>query len=50
MDTTKWESYGHNNNKKCADCTAHCGYEATAVKDATANLKNMLESARLAIQ
>ena len=50
MDTTKWESYGHNNNKKCADCTAHCGYEATAVKDATANLKNMLVSARLAIQ
>ena len=27
------------NNLKCADCTAHCGYEATAVKDATANLK-----------
>jgi len=50
MDTTNWDSYGHKNNLKCADCTAHCGYEATAVKDATANLKNMFASARVAMQ
>lgn len=46
MNSTDWDSYGHRNNPKCADCTAHCGYEATAAEDATANLKNMIESAR----
>ena len=50
METTNWDSYGHKNNPKCADCTAHCGYEATAVKDATSSLKNMLVSARVAMQ
>ena len=49
MDTTNWESYGHKNNPKCADCTAHCGYEATAVEDSTASLKNMIVSARAAM-
>jgi hopanoid biosynthesis associated radical SAM protein HpnH len=49
METTNWDSYGHKNNPKCADCTAHCGYEATAVKDATSSLKNMVVSARVAI-
>ncbi len=50
METTEWEKYGHRNNPKCADCTAHCGYEATAVEDATANLKNMIHSARVVFQ
>jgi len=49
MDTTNWESYGHKNNPKCTDCTAHCGYEATAVEDSTASLKNMIVSARAAM-
>ncbi len=49
MDTTHWEDYGHKNNPKCADCTAHCGYEATAVEDATSSLKNMIVSARAAM-
>jgi hopanoid biosynthesis associated radical SAM protein HpnH len=49
MDTTHWEGYGHKNNPKCADCTAHCGYEATAVEDATSSLKNMIVSARAAM-
>ncbi|MFQ5716075.1 MAG: adenosyl-hopene transferase HpnH [Nitrospinales bacterium] len=44
METTEWESYGHKNNPKCANCTAHCGYEPTAVEDSTSNLKNMLLS------
>ena len=43
------KGYGHKNNPKCADCTAHCGYEATAVKDATSSLKNILVSARAAM-
>jgi len=46
LDTTDWENYGHLNNPKCADCTAHCGYEATALEDATASLGNMVHSAK----
>lgn len=33
LETTPWEKYGHANNPKCAQCMAHCGYEATAVED-----------------
>ena len=50
METTEWENYGHQNNRKCADCTAHCGYEATAVQDATSSLKGMLDSAKVVFQ
>jgi len=50
METTEWENYGHQNNRKCADCTAHCGYEPTAVVDATSNLKGMLDSAKMVFQ
>jgi hopanoid biosynthesis associated radical SAM protein HpnH len=34
MDTTDWDRYGTGNYEKCANCMAHCGYEATAVTDA----------------
>ena len=34
MDTTEWDKYGTGNYEKCADCMVHCGFEATAVKDA----------------
>lgn len=33
LDTTPWSKYGNANNPKCANCMAHCGYEATAVED-----------------
>lgn len=33
MDETDWDLYGTGNYEKCADCMAHCGYEATAVAD-----------------
>ncbi len=33
LDETPWEKYGNANNPKCAQCMAHCGYEATAVED-----------------
>jgi hopanoid biosynthesis associated radical SAM protein HpnH len=36
METTDWDSYGTGNYEKCANCMVHCGYEATAVKDAIA--------------
>jgi hopanoid biosynthesis associated radical SAM protein HpnH len=34
METTDWDRYGTGNYEKCANCMAHCGYEATAVTDA----------------
>ena len=34
MEETNWNNYGTGNNPKCANCMAHCGYEATAVTDA----------------
>lgn len=34
METTDWDSYGTGHYEKCADCMAHCGYEATAADDA----------------
>ena len=34
MTTTEWDKYGTGNYEKCADCMVHCGFEATAVKDA----------------
>jgi hopanoid biosynthesis associated radical SAM protein HpnH len=37
MAETDWDSYGTGNYEKCANCMAHCGYEATAVTDAIAH-------------
>jgi len=37
LDDTPWEKYGTVNNPKCANCMAHCGYEATAVEDTLAH-------------
>jgi hopanoid biosynthesis associated radical SAM protein HpnH len=34
MDETPWHKYGNSKNPKCANCMAHCGYEASAVEDA----------------
>jgi hopanoid biosynthesis associated radical SAM protein HpnH len=45
LETTEWERYGHRSgNPKCRDCMVHCGYEPTAVIDATSGLKKMLVS------
>ncbi|HEY7167949.1 MAG TPA: adenosyl-hopene transferase HpnH [Candidatus Binatia bacterium] len=33
MEETEWDRYGTGRNPKCANCMAHCGYEATAVND-----------------
>jgi hopanoid biosynthesis associated radical SAM protein HpnH len=37
LDTTPWDKYGTVKNPKCANCMAHCGYEATAVEDTLAH-------------
>jgi hopanoid biosynthesis associated radical SAM protein HpnH len=47
LDTTPWDKYGTVNNPKCANCMAHCGYEATAVEDTLAHpLKALWASIR----
>jgi hopanoid biosynthesis associated radical SAM protein HpnH len=37
MEETPWHKYGNAKNIKCANCMAHCGYEASAVEDAMNN-------------
>jgi hopanoid biosynthesis associated radical SAM protein HpnH len=37
LEDTPWEKYGTSTNPKCANCMAHCGFEATAVDDAMHN-------------
>ena len=32
METTDWDAYGTGRYEKCANCMAHCGYEATAAE------------------
>jgi len=32
MQATDWDSYGTGRYEKCANCMAHCGYEATAAE------------------
>jgi hypothetical protein len=41
METTDWDTYGTGKYEKCANCMAHCGYEATA---ATAAFNNPLKA------
>jgi hopanoid biosynthesis associated radical SAM protein HpnH len=45
MEQTDWDSYGTGNYEKCADCMAHCGYEATAVSDAIVHPLKALRAA-----
>ena len=47
METTDWERYGTGRHEKCANCMAHCGYEATA---ADAALRHPLSALWLAIR
>ena len=47
MEETPWHKYGNSKNPKCANCMAHCGFEATAVEDA---MRNPLKAAWVAIR
>jgi hopanoid biosynthesis associated radical SAM protein HpnH len=46
MEGTDWDSYGTGKYEKCANCMAHCGYEATAVN---AMLSHPLQAIRVAL-
>ena len=47
METTDWDSYGTGRYEKCANCMAHCGYEATA---ADAMMKHPLEALMIGLR
>ena len=47
METTDWDAYGTGAYEKCANCMAHCGYEATA---AEAMFKSPLEAIKVALR
>jgi hopanoid biosynthesis associated radical SAM protein HpnH len=47
METTDWDSYGTGAYEKCANCMAHCGYEATA---ADAMFKSPLQAIKVALR
>ncbi len=47
METTDWDSYGTGAYEKCANCMAHCGYEATA---AEAMFKSPLKAIMVALR
>lgn len=46
MEETDWRRYGTGRNPKCANCMAHCGYEATAVND---TLRHPLKALHVAL-
>jgi hopanoid biosynthesis associated radical SAM protein HpnH len=46
LETTDWERYGRGRDPRCADCMVHCGYEPSAVLDATKTPLNMLRAAK----
>jgi len=45
IEETDWDQYGvASGNPKCVDCMVHSGFEASAVIDATTNLRHGLRS------
>jgi hopanoid biosynthesis associated radical SAM protein HpnH len=47
MEATDWDAYGTGRYEKCANCMAHCGYEATA---AEAMMAHPLEAFSIALR
>ncbi len=44
IETTEWDRYGTGKDPRCANCMAHCGYEPSAVLDATSGPAGMWQS------
>ncbi|MHC8509255.1 MAG: adenosyl-hopene transferase HpnH [Rhodospirillales bacterium] len=49
MENTDWDAYGTGRYEKCADCMAHCGYEASAVRDLISHPLKALKTAVLGV-
>lgn len=41
MEETPWESYGLGRDPRCANCMMHCGFEASAIEEASRNLGDL---------
>jgi hopanoid biosynthesis associated radical SAM protein HpnH len=51
MDETEWENYGHaSGNPKCQQCMVHSGFEASAVIDASTNIRSGLKALTSALR
>jgi hopanoid biosynthesis associated radical SAM protein HpnH len=48
IETTDWSQYGRGRDPRCANCTAHFGYEPTAVLATTSSLRQSLRAAAAA--
>jgi hopanoid biosynthesis associated radical SAM protein HpnH len=44
LETTDWSKYGRGNDPRCDNCMAHCGYEPTAVLEATRSVRQALRA------
>ena len=44
LANTRWENYGTGRDPRCADCMAHCGYEASAVMDSLSHPREALRA------
>ncbi len=49
MEETEWEKYGTGRYEKCANCMAHCGYEASAVDDTFGSWKGFFKTVKLTL-
>ena len=46
MREVRWENYGPGKDKRCANCMAHCGFEATVALTSTDTIRDALTMAR----
>jgi hopanoid biosynthesis associated radical SAM protein HpnH len=44
IEETDWSKYGRGRDPRCGNCMAHCGYEPTAVLEATRSLRQSLRA------
>jgi len=45
LEKTDWERYGRGRDPRCEHCMTHCGYEPSAVIEATSSVRGMLSAA-----
>lgn len=43
MNNVDWDYFANHQDKRCQNCLAHCGYEATAALEVQSSIKDMLK-------
>lgn len=46
IDLVNWGNYGPRRDRRCSNCMAHCGFEATVALTATSSMRDALRMAR----